>query len=648
MRRQEDPAARVRLIDRLQHINQGVLTFALTLVAVVVIVSSLIYSVRALVLEHQSVASVVSENVGAALLFNDQTAAADMLRALQHLPNVRFSAIYDDQGQRFVYYADGAKAIPEAMDVLRESVSFQWPYVRIVHPVLHAGNNIGAILLEVGLRSLLVSLLQQALIIIAAAMMAIYLARRLLFRLSNSVLQPISGLTRLMDDVAEKSDFSLRAKPGDVEELARLADGFNDMLEQIEERDDSLAAHRHSLEREVSERTAGYLEARDLAEAASRAKSAFLSNMSHEIRTPMNAILGMANVMRREGVSASQALHLNMINTAGEHLLSLINNILDLSKIEAGKIELEQKPVNIRALVDNVSTILGVRAQDKGLALSVEIGACDVEMQGDPTRLQQCLVNYLTNAIKFSERGTIALRSRCMPQDDATVMVRFEVADQGIGIAPETIPRLFGVFEQADNSMSRRFGGSGLGLVITRYLAQLMGGEAGVESQLGVGSVFWFTARLSRRRNEEGAVQSASCATNASPEQALREQFSGKRILVVDDDEMNREVAEMTLRVTGLLVDVAENGSQAIDMASRTTYAAILMDVQMPVLDGLMATQRIRSLPEGEKTPIIAMTANAFTEDRERCLSVGMNDVLTKPFDPDHLFRILLKWMRED
>ena len=647
MKRQEDAVARVRLIDRQQHINQGVLTFALALMAVVVIISSLIYSVRALVVEHRSVASVVSENVGAALLFNDQMAAADMLRTLQHLPNVRFSAIYDERGQRFSFYADGPKDVPEKMDVLRESVSFEWPYVRIVLPVIYAGNNVGAILLEVGLRSVFVSLLQQALIIIAAAMMAIYLARRLLFRLSDSVLHPIVGLAGLMDDVAEKSDFSLRTKPGDIEELARLADGFNDMLEQIQARDDSLAAHRQTLEREVSERTASYLEARDLAEAASRAKSAFLSNMSHEIRTPMNAILGMANVMRREGVTESQAAHLNMINTAGEHLLSLINNILDLSKIEAGKIELEQKPVNIRALVDNVSTILSARAQDKGLALSVDVGECDAALQGDPTRLQQCLVNYLTNAIKFSERGTIALRSRCMPLDEATVMVRFEVADQGIGIAPETIPRLFGVFEQADNSMTRRFGGSGLGLVITRYLAQLMGGDAGVESELGVGSVFWFTARLARQLSE-GGIQSAATGANISSEEALRERFSGKRVLVVDDDAMNREVAEMTLRVTGLLVDVAENGAQAIDMASRVSYAAILMDVQMPVLDGLMATQRIRSLTEGENPPIIAMTANAFTEDRERCLSVGMNDVLIKPFDPDHLFRILLKWMKDD
>lgn len=227
--------------------------------------------------------------------------------------------------------------------------------------------------------------------------------------------------------------------------------------------------------------------------------------------------------------------------------------------------------------------------------------------------------------------------------------VRCEVVDQGIGIAPEIVPRLFRMFEQGDNSMTRRFGGSGLGLVITRHLATLMGGNAGVESKPGEGSCFWLTARLARTPETDTTVEAASNANDAALlEQRLRDEFSGCYVLVVDDDAMNREVASMTLQVTGLQVEMAEGGSEAIRMATERKYAAILMDVQMPEIDGLMATQRIRSQTDGAMVPIIAMTANAFTEDREHCFSAGMNDFLVKPFDPSHLFAILLKWMRRE
>ena len=641
-------AVRVRLVDRLQHINQVAIGFALALVALVVVISSLVFGIRALILEHRSAASVLSENVEAALMFNDRPAAADMLAALRHLPNVRFSAIYDKAGRRFSFLADSPAMVPETLDRLVAAESIRFGSVQIVRPVLHGKETLGAILLEVDLKAVYLAILRLGLVIVAAAMMALYLAQHLLSRLGAPVLQPIENLGNLMDDVAETSNFSLRAASCDIDELAHLADGFNSMLEQLSERDEILERHRQYLESEVASRTAEYLDARDQAEAASRAKSHFLSNMSHEIRTPMNAILGMANVMRREGVTENQAGHLDMISTAGEHLLSLINNILDLSKIEAGKIELERKPVNIRKLVDNVAIILGDRAREKGLALTVDVGECDAHLLGDPTRLQQCLVNYVTNAIKFSKHGTILIRTRCEPEDDEFIRVRCEVADEGIGIAPEIIPRLFGVFEQADNSMTRRFGGSGLGLVITRHLAQLMGGDAGVESAQGLGSVFWLTARLARQPGDGEMAQAAIPGPGLPPEEALRERFHDRFILVVDDDAMNREVAEMTLQVTGLQVDVAEDGSQAIHMAAGRSYAAILMDVQMPVIDGLMATQRIRSLPGCAVVPIIAMTANAFTEDRERCLAAGMNDFLVKPFDPQHLYEILLKWIKDE
>jgi CheY-like chemotaxis protein len=287
----------------------------------------------------------------------------------------------------------------------------------------------------------------------------------------------------------------------------------------------------------------------------------------------------------------------------------------------------------------NVSSITSARVQAKGLCLQIESDTFPTNLQGDPTRLQQAVLNYVSNAIKFTEAGSVNLRAIKLEEADDAVRVRFEVQDTGIGIPPEALPRLFSAFEQADNSTTRRFGGTGLGLVITRRLAELMGGEAGVESTPGIGSTFWFTAHLKKmeRRNE---IASAA-ATDA--ETLIRHRYQGSRILLVDDEPINLEVARILLESAGLLVDTAEDGIKAADRARASDYAVILMDMQMPKLDGLEATRQIRALPGYWATPILAMTANAFAEDRARCLEAGMNDCLIKPFNPDALFSTLLK-----
>ena len=382
--------------------------------------------------------------------------------------------------------------------------------------------------------------------------------------------------------------------------------------------------------------------AKEAAEAANVAKSAFLANMSHEIRTPMNGILGMASLMRRAGVTPVQKEQLDKIDTAADHLLGIINDILDLSKIEAGKFVLEETPVMIGSLVGNVRSILAERAREKGLTLQLETGQLPDSLVGDPTRLQQALLNYATNAIKFTEQGAVTIRTRVLEDAADSALLRFEVADTGIGIPPEALSRLFSAFEQADNSTTRKYGGTGLGLAITRHLAQMMGGEVGAESMPGAGSLFWFTARLQKRAGQE---QSAAQTSGADAEQALQQQFRGRRILVVDDEPVNREVAKMLIEDTGLIVDTAENGEQAVAMARANAYSSILMDMQMPKLDGLAATRQIRTLAGYRKVPVIAMTANAFAEDKARCIDAGMDDFLTKPFDPDTLFAVLLRWL---
>ncbi|MBS1209418.1 MAG: hypothetical protein H6R19_1816 [Proteobacteria bacterium] len=406
-----------------------------------------------------------------------------------------------------------------------------------------------------------------------------------------------------------------------------------------------LEQHRHHLEELVQIRTAELAEAKLAAESANQEKSVFLANMSHEIRTPMNAILGMANLLQRGGVTPVQAERLDKINMASKHLLSIIDDILDISKIEAGKLVIEEGSVSIACLLENVHSILSERAQAKGLQLNVEADHFQFRLRGDPTRLQQALLNYATNAIKFTNEGSVTLRARLLEENDRAVQVRFEVQDTGIGIPPEALPRLFKAFEQADKSTTRKYGGTGLGLAITRRLAELMGGEVGVESLPGEGSTFWF--RVSLDKTEEQAENAAPAISTTNAEAAIRERHAGTRILLVDDEPMNLMVTQYLLEEPGLAVDTAEDGLQAIARAQDTPYALILMDMQMPNMNGMETTQRIRELPAYRDIPILAMTANAFAEDKLRCLAAGMNDFIVKPVAPDKIFATLLAWLEQ-
>lgn len=614
----------------------------------------LVYHQQHTVLQHQWAATLttharlIATQAPNSLLTHDHREASRLLSTLGSSPNIVAAQILSADGVPIAHYQREHESTTPFPSTIAQSLQTS-DYLFVRYPI---GNSADLPLLGYVDLASSQQQLQNSIhnsLVETAALLLVAFATAL--AITQSVIQqitaPVEQLSTLVNQAAENPLTPVRVNIQSSDELGNLGHGLNLMLNQLQAREQELTEYHAGLETLVESRTHALNQATAEARAANQAKSAFLARMSHEIRTPMNAVIGLTRLVLNSPLTPAARHQLEQVLNSSDALLHIINDILDYSKIEAGRMTLESRPFHLSDVFTSLQGLLGLKAHDKGLRLSFHAApGIPALLQGDTIRLGQILINLVGNAIKFTEHGEVSVHVAPLEHTSTPegLTLCFRVCDTGIGIAPEYLPELFSPFSQADDSITRCYGGTGLGLAICQQLVELMGGEISVTSTPGAGSCFQFTARFtpaSPALKPSPAMQAALPAVPASP----RRLWSGETILVVDDVEINRNIVVSLLEGFGLQADLACDGQQAVDKLLAHPYPLVLMDIQMPVLDGLSATRLIRSHASLADVPILAMTAHAMPEDRQRSHDAGMNAHLTKPIDPDVLYTLLAEWL---
>ncbi|SIS99326.1 response regulator [Neptunomonas antarctica] len=611
-----------------------------------------------LVISAYTLTKAVSINASAVLVFGDDATAKELLHTFSVDKDIEYAVLRNKQGAVFAEYATSVSTLenenvnlpsiifPPAASAVKSLINndgwhykFFDNYLVLEQLIEEQGRVIGSLGVRVSLASYKLMIhdwIMFGLVVLSAVLLLGYFISS---RLQKVIIHPIEKLVHTMRVVSEVNDYSRRVENNSTDEFGVMVDGFNIMIGQIQTRDEEL---KH---------------ARDIAEEASRAKSRFLATMSHEIRTPMNGVLGMTELLLSSPLSDDQQRYATTIHRSGAALLNIINDILDYSKIEAGQLKLECICFDLYEKIEEVMQLLSEMVSGKKIAISHTFDPdFSGRMTGDPVRVNQILMNLLGNAIKFTHAGRVNVKVLA-ELSGSFPFVRVEIHDSGPGICEEAQEKIFESFSQEDSSTTRKYGGTGLGLAICQQLVDLMQGRLGVQSTVGLGSVFWFELPLSiqdiipamNAKELLGVKVTPSPVTLLTSTHTPLAELEG-RILLVDDNVVNQQVATGLLRLMGCVIDTAENGSEAIDRWHEQRYDLILMDIEMPVMDGIEATNAIREEEQRKRltyTPIVAVTANAMDGDRELYLSMGMDDYLSKPFSRHSLHQLLTVWLKE-